>query len=70
MVSIAGDGNGAWGYAHNYASKSKARRDALKGCGTSSCQTKVIANTQCLAYAHSQSGGYWYGIGMAAATAS
>jgi hypothetical protein len=50
------------GYAHNYTSRKKARIHARRGCGRSSCETKFVVNTRCIAYAHSHSNGYWYGL--------
>ena len=60
-AAIAADGSGGWGYALGQPSQDAAEKAALEDCG-SGC--KIIGaralKANCLAYAESRQGGYWY----------
>ena len=59
-AAVAADGNGRWGYAVGQPSPDVARSAALQGCGDSACKILDALQAQCIAYAESREGGYWY----------
>lgn len=59
-AAIAVDGNGRWGYAVGQPSQNAASSGALQGCGDSACKILDAQLAQCIAYAESRQGGYWY----------
>jgi hypothetical protein len=63
-AAVAADGQGRWGFAVGMQSEADARSGALGGCGSASCKIEGIAQAECIAYAESRSGGYWYGLGV------
>ena len=59
-AAIAVDGNGRWGHAVGQPSQTVASSVALQGCGDSACKILDAQLAQCIAYAESRQGGYWF----------
>jgi hypothetical protein len=67
-AAIAIDKKGRWGASIKPPSRQgpgntdqEARRDALRRCGPG-CQVVMSGQGKCVAFAHSNSGGYWIGL--------
>lgn len=63
--AFAASDQGDWGYGVHQADEQTASKLALDGCGGSGAGCKVFWTTrdQCVAFAESRAGGYWYAAG-------
>jgi hypothetical protein len=63
--AYAVDSQGRYGYAYGYDSRGDAKFNALEGCGISGCKIIMAVESQCIAFADTHEGGYWYGYAYA-----
>jgi hypothetical protein len=60
FAAVAVDGRGAWGASLGLSTARAAGVDAVRRCG-GNCRVVMTGRGQCVAFADSLSGGYWYG---------